>query len=376
MEEFRAGLGNELSYLDDDLNKEKTKLEAQFQKDKIRAERKVEEDIATYRELSMKKLEEKKRLLDNEKLEKLNILKIKLSTLKGTNQEDIKNAEAKLSQMEEKIKSFQNTLESKQEEYKKELALKEKLSAEIAEIESKMTGSSDNTQSINAMDPETRAKVEQLTKILKEKNQQIEALKAEKGPRGQKLASPVLESLDAHKGENYGNYGETDSFEMDKIHLDLEEIKKFIRGRPRDDYDYKERNDSDAEFRNNYRHYNIPTAKETSSNNISMELSKDRVVLEKKKAQLLRDLDMANRDKEIHRGDREKQVFLRDVKKLIQQKLSRVNSQLDYLIKLSGRIERSTSLEKTGQKSYLMKYHNNYVEDSQSEAFSEDLDMN
>ena len=52
--------------------------------------------------------------------------------------------------------------------------------------------------------------------------------------------------------------------------------------------------------------YNIPTAKETSSNNISMELSKDRVVLEKKKAQLLRDLDMANRDKEIHRGDREK----------------------------------------------------------------------
>jgi len=52
--------------------------------------------------------------------------------------------------------------------------------------------------------------------------------------------------------------------------------------------------------------YNIPSAKEASSNNISMELSKDRMILEKKKAQLIRDLEMANRDKEIYRGDREK----------------------------------------------------------------------
>jgi len=61
----------------------------------------------------MKKLEEKKRLLDNEKLEKLNILKIKLSTIKGVNQEDLKSAEAKLTEMEARIKSFQTSLEAK-----------------------------------------------------------------------------------------------------------------------------------------------------------------------------------------------------------------------------------------------------------------------
>lgn len=81
--------------------------------DKTRAEQKVEEDIANYRDMSMKKLEEKKRLLDNEKFEKLNMLRIKLSTLRGVDEESLKSTEAKLSQMEDQMRSFQATLEAK-----------------------------------------------------------------------------------------------------------------------------------------------------------------------------------------------------------------------------------------------------------------------
>ena len=61
----------------------------------------------------MKKLEEKKRLLDNEKFEKLNMLRIKLSTLRGVDEESLKSTEAKLSQMEDQMRSFQTTLEAK-----------------------------------------------------------------------------------------------------------------------------------------------------------------------------------------------------------------------------------------------------------------------
>jgi len=100
------------------------------------------------------------------------------------------------------------------------------------------------------MDPETKAKIEQLNKILKEKTQQIEVLKNEKSKGETLISSPGLDVSEMNKK---GSYAENDSFEMDKIHLDLEEIKKFIRGRQRDDYEYKERIDSDAELRNNYR---------------------------------------------------------------------------------------------------------------------------
>lgn len=79
----------------------------------MRAEQKVKEDIAAYRDMSTKKLEEKKKLLENEKFEKLNMLKIKLSTLKGVNEHDIKNTEEKLNQMENKMKNFQSTLDTK-----------------------------------------------------------------------------------------------------------------------------------------------------------------------------------------------------------------------------------------------------------------------
>ena len=61
----------------------------------------------------MKKLEDKKKLLDNEKLEKLNMLKIKLSTIKGVDEEDLKNTEAALSQMEEKMKNYQKAIAAK-----------------------------------------------------------------------------------------------------------------------------------------------------------------------------------------------------------------------------------------------------------------------
>ncbi len=81
--------------------------------DKIKAERKIEEDIIAYRDLSMKKLEDKKKLLDNEKLEKLNMLKIKLSTIKGVDEEDLRNTETALSQMEEKMKNYQKAIATK-----------------------------------------------------------------------------------------------------------------------------------------------------------------------------------------------------------------------------------------------------------------------
>jgi len=377
LEEFRATMGNDLDYLEEELNKEKAKLEAQFQKDKLKAERKIEEDIIAYRDLSMKKLEDKKKLLDNEKLEKLNMLKIKLSTIKGVDEEDLKNTEATLSQMEEKMKNYQKTISSKNEEYKKELLTKERLLAEISELESKMNvGSSTQNGSNTAMDYETKSKIEQLNKVLKDKTQQLEALRHERGQNKavETLHGSIIGGEGYEGNQNLGIYPETESFEIEKIHYDLEDIKKFIRGSGnKNDYDYKD--DSDVDFRENYKNYYMPTDNHTRGGDVSTELHKDRRALEKKKSQLLRDLEMVNADRDKYRHDHEKQGFLRNVKKLIQQKLSRVNSQLDYLIKLSGRIERSTSMDKADRRSYIQKY-NNYVEDTNSEALSEELDMN
>jgi len=374
LEEFRATLGNDLDYLEEELNKEKAKLETQFQKDKLKAERKIEEDIIAYRDLSMKKLEDKKKLLDNEKLEKLNMLKIKLSTIKGVDEEDLKSTEATLSQMEEKMKNYQKTIASKNEEYKKELLTKERLLAEISELESKMNVGTQNSGGGNtAMDYETKAKIEQLNKVLKEKTQQLETLRQNKTV--ETLHGSTFVGAEGYEGnQNLGIYPETESFEIEKIHYDLEDIKKFIRGSGnKNDYDHGD--DSDVDFRENYKNYYMPTDNHTRGGDVSTELHKDRRALEKKKTQLMRDLEMVNADRERYRNDREKQGFLRNVKKLIQQKLSRVNSQLDYLIKLSGRIERSTSMEKGDRRSYIQKY-NNYVEDTNSEALSEELDMN
>jgi len=83
---------------------------------------------------------------------------------------------------------------------------------------------------------------------LKEKTQQLETLRNE---RNNSKGGETLAVGEGYSINNLGLYPETESFEIEKIHYDLEDIKKFIRGSGnKNDYD---RDDSDADFRENYK---------------------------------------------------------------------------------------------------------------------------
>lgn len=108
------------------------------------------------------------------------------------------------------------------------------------------------------MDYETRTKIEQLTKILNEKNQQIELLKNERS-KGDRYTSSTAMATDPYEAPNVQAQGETESFEIDKLHLDLEDIKKFIKANmTKDESDFRDdRHESDIEFRNQYKRMGI-----------------------------------------------------------------------------------------------------------------------
>lgn len=168
------------------------------------------------------------------------------------------------------------------------------------------------------MDLETRKKIEQLNKTLEQKNQQIEQLKNEKS-RTENFTSSNAFGTETYEITNVAAHPETESFELDKIHFDLEQIKKFVRSQAnREDMEYVDDTyDNDEQFRNQYKSkkknnrinsnllgYYVPAGKDNKD--VTVELGKDRKLLERKRAQLMRDLQMVNNDREQYRGDREK----------------------------------------------------------------------
>ena len=110
---FVENLKEELSYLDKDFQQFKEMLEADFAKEKIRLQKKSEDEISALRQLTLEQLQEKKKVFDDEQLDKILTLKLKVNRIKEFDEHEALDVKDKLTHMEDGISKSQRALKAK-----------------------------------------------------------------------------------------------------------------------------------------------------------------------------------------------------------------------------------------------------------------------